>query len=71
VLGSILGPFLGISFSLIAVKHTNVGIAATIMAITPILMLPLVRIVYKEKLNWRAIVGAFTAVAGVAILFLR
>jgi len=71
VLGSILGPFLGISFSLIAIKHTNVGVAATIMAITPILMLPLVRIVYKEKLNWRAIVGAFTAVAGVAILFLR
>jgi drug/metabolite transporter (DMT)-like permease len=71
VLGSILGPFLGISFSLIAIKHTNVGVAATIMAITPILMLPLVRIVYKEKLNWRAIVGAFTAVAGVALLFLR
>ncbi len=69
--GAILGPFLGISFSLIAIAHTKVGIAATIMATVPILMLPLVRFIYKEKLTWRAILGAFTAVAGVGILFLR
>jgi drug/metabolite transporter (DMT)-like permease len=71
ILGSVLGPFLGISFSLIAIEYTKVGIAATIMATTPIIMLPLVKIFYKEKLATRAIVGAFTAVAGVAILFLR
>lgn len=70
-LGSILGPFLGISFSLIAVQHTKVGVAAAIMAIVPILMLPLVRFVYKEHLTWKAIAGAFVAVAGVAVLFLR
>ena len=70
-LGSVLGPFLGISFSLIAIEYTKVGIAATIMALVPILMLPLVRIVYKETLTWRAIAGAFTAVTGVALLFLR
>lgn len=70
-LGSVLGPFLGISFSLIAIQYTKVGIAATIMAIVPILMLPLVRIVYREKLTWRAILGAFVAVGGVAVLFLR
>lgn len=69
--GAILGPFLGISFSLIAIAHTKVGIAATIMATVPILMLPLVRFIYKEKLTWRAILGAFIAVAGVGILFLR
>jgi drug/metabolite transporter (DMT)-like permease len=70
-LGALLGSFLGISFSLIAIEHTKVGIAATIMAMVPILMLPLVRIFYKEKLAWRAIVGAFVAVIGVAMLFLR
>jgi drug/metabolite transporter (DMT)-like permease len=70
-LGSVLGPFLGISFSFIAIEHTKVGIAATIMAMVPILMLPLVRFVYSEKLTWRAILGAFTAFAGVAVLFLR
>jgi len=70
-LGSVLGPFLGITFSLIAIGHTKVGIAATIMATVPILMLPLVRIIYKERLTWRAILGAFTAVGGVAVLFMR
>ncbi len=69
--GSVLGPFLGISLSLIAIEHTHVGIAATIMAIVPIIMLPLVRFVYKERLSQRAILGAFAAVAGVGMLFLR
>ncbi|MGA2625311.1 MAG: DMT family transporter [Bacteroidota bacterium] len=71
VIGSVFGPFLGITSSLIAIEHTSVGIAATIMATVPILMLPLVRIIYKERLTWRAITGAFIAVAGVAVLFLR
>lgn len=69
--GAIFGPYLGITFSLIAIAHTKVGIAATLMATVPILMLPLVRIIYKEHLTWHAIVGASVAVAGVAILFLH
>ncbi len=70
-LGSVLGPFLGISFSLIAIEYTSVGIAATIMATVPVLMLPVIRIVYKEKSGLRAVIGAVTAVVGVAVLFLR
>jgi drug/metabolite transporter (DMT)-like permease len=71
MLGAFLGPYLGVTFSLIAISMTNVAIAATIMALTPIIMLPTVRILFKEKLSWRAIIGAFIAVAGVGILFLR
>ena len=68
--GAIFGPYLGITFSLIAITYTKVGIAATLMATVPILMLPLVRIIYKERLTWHATVGACVAVAGVAILLL-
>lgn len=71
VLGSVLGPFLGISLSLMAVAHTTVGIAATLMATVPIVMLPIVRIVHDERLTWAAVGGAFIAVAGVVMLFLR
>lgn len=71
IIGSILGPFLGITFSLIAIEYTSVGIAATIMAIVPILMLPLVRIVYKERITWQAVLGAIVAVSGVGVLFVR
>jgi drug/metabolite transporter (DMT)-like permease len=71
VLGSVLGPFLGISFSLMAVANTTVGIASTLMATVPIVMLPIVRILNDEKLTWQAVGGAFIAVAGVVMLFLR
>ncbi len=71
LIGAILGPYFGITFSLIAVANTKVGIAAALMATVPILMLPLVRYIYKESLSWKAVAGACIAVAGVAILFLR
>jgi drug/metabolite transporter (DMT)-like permease len=69
--GTVFGPYLGITFSMIAVANTNVGIAATLMSTMPVIMLPLVKYIYKDKLSWRAVIGAFITVAGVAILFLR
>lgn len=69
--GTVFGPYLGITFSMIAVANTNVGIASTLMSTMPVLMLPLVKYFYKDKLGWRSIIGAFVTVAGVAILFLR
>ena len=71
LIGTILGPFLGITFSLIAIENTKVGIAATLMSTMPIIMLPMVRYIYKEKLSWRAITGAVIAVLGIALIFLR
>jgi drug/metabolite transporter (DMT)-like permease len=71
VTGTIFGPYLGITTSLIAVAHAKVGIASTLMSTMPIIMLPMIRYIYKERLNWRAIAGAAIAVAGVGILFLK
>jgi drug/metabolite transporter (DMT)-like permease len=69
--GTICGPYLGITLSLIAITNTGVGIAATIMSIIPILLLPMVWFFYNEKLTWKSVTGAFVSVGGVAILFLR
>lgn len=69
-LGSVFGPFLGVSFSLLAVQHTQAGIAATIMAIVPVLIIPPAIILFKEKPNWKEIAGAVIAVGGVALFFL-
>ena len=71
IIGSIIGPFLGITFSLLAITNTKVGIAATLMATVPIIMLPLIKYYYKEKLSVLSIVGAFIAVIGIAVLFLK
>ncbi len=70
-LGALFGPYFGITFSLIAIMYAKVGIAATIMALPPIIMLPILRYGFKEKLTARAVIGACIAVAGVALLFLR
>lgn len=70
-IGSVIGPYLGITFSMIAISHAKVGIASTLMATVPIIMLPMIRFYYKEKLSWVSIVGAVIAVSGIAVLFLN
>jgi len=69
-LGAFFGPFLGVSFSLLAVQHTSAGIAATLMAITPVLIIAPSVIIFKEKVNWKEILGAVVTVTGVAMFFL-
>ncbi len=69
-LGAFFGPFLGVSFSLLAVQHTETGIAATLMAIVPVLIIAPAVIIFKEKVNWKEILGAVITVSGVALFFL-
>jgi drug/metabolite transporter (DMT)-like permease len=71
LIGTIFGPVLGITGSLIAIEYAKVGIASTLMATMPIIMLPISRFYFKEKLDWKSIMGAFVAVIGTAIIFLR
>ena len=69
-LGSLFGPFLGVSFSLLAIQHTQAGIAATIMSIVPVLIIPPAILFFHEKVNWKEIIGAVITVGGVAVFFL-
>jgi drug/metabolite transporter (DMT)-like permease len=69
--GTFFGPFLGITLSLISIENTKVGIASTLMATVPVIMLPIGKFIFKDTITIKAIVGAVIAVAGVAILFLR
>ena len=69
-LGAFFGPFLGVSFSLLAVQHTQAGVAATLMAISPVLIIPPAIFLFKEKVNWKEILGAVITVIGVAMFFL-
>jgi drug/metabolite transporter (DMT)-like permease len=67
-LGAVFGPFLGVSLSLLAVQLAPTGVASSVMATTPILMLP-VSWLRGEKFGWAGALGAVIAVAGVALLF--
>lgn len=69
-LGAFVGPVLGVVSSLIAIQYIEIGIASTLNALTPVIVLPISYFVLKEKVGWQAIVGTLLAIAGVAILFL-
>ncbi len=69
-IGSFIGPFIGVWLSLIAVQTAQVGVASTLMALAPIIMLPITKWLYKENISRWAITGTFTALFGVAMIFL-
>ncbi len=70
VAGTVVGPFLGIWFSLMAVQLAPVGVAATLMALPPVILIPLGYIIYRERVSRRGVIGTLVAITGVAIIFL-
>ncbi|MFQ5418800.1 MAG: EamA family transporter, partial [Anaerolineae bacterium] len=62
--------FLGIWFSLIAISLSRLGIASTLMALPPVLLIPIEWLVYKKPVSTRGMVGTAVAFAGVALIFL-
>ncbi len=69
-IGSIFGPVVGVSLSLTAVKYTSTAIASTLMAIVPILIIPVSIIFFKEKVKANEVLGALIGVVGVAVIFM-
>ena len=59
------------TFSLYALQHTQVGIASTISALSPVFLLPIGYIFFKERYGWPSVVGTLLALVGVAIFFLE
>jgi len=70
LIGAFFGPFLGVSFSLLAVKYTSTGVASALMSIVPVLIIAPAVVVFKEKITAKELVGAVITVVGVALFFL-
>ena len=68
--GAVAGPFLGVWLSLIAVQRAPLGIAATLTSLAPVILLPLGKIFFQERIGVQAIAGTAAAVAGTVVLFL-
>ena len=62
---ALAGQTLGVTCMQWALKTTQAGIVTAITATTPIFLLPMSRIVEKEKIGLRAVIGAVVAVTGV------
>jgi drug/metabolite transporter (DMT)-like permease len=67
---SLVGPYLGITFSMVAVTLTETGVAQTLLSLMPVMIIPVVWILYGQRTSWRGIMGAVVAVLGVAIIFI-
>ena len=67
---ALAGQTLGVTCMQWALKTTQAGIVAAIIATSPIVLLPLSRMVEGEKIGVRSLVGALVAVGGVVGLIL-
>ncbi len=70
VLTTLFGPTLGVSLSLMAVRYADAGIASTLMALTPVLIIIPYAIMHKEKVRAKEVLGVVTSMVGVAMFFL-
>ncbi|HKK60365.1 MAG TPA: DMT family transporter [Salinivirga sp.] len=68
--GAFFGPFLGVTLSLVAVKFTSAGIAQTLTSLVPVIIILPSVFIFKERVTPREVLGAFVAVAGVAMFFI-
>ncbi|MCX7994917.1 MAG: DMT family transporter [candidate division WOR-3 bacterium] len=68
--GAIFGPFLGVWLSLVAIQHSYIGIASTLMALPPVILIPLSRWIFKEHITKYAVVGTIVAIIGVGLIFI-
>ncbi len=69
--GTIFGPVLGVWLGLISIENMDTGIAATLMSLSPIMILPFAKIIEKEQITTNAVVGAIVSIMGVALLLLN
>ena len=66
---TITGPFIGVSLSLMATLYTSIGIAQTIMAMTPVLIIWPTYLFFHQRILLREVIGAIISVCGVALFF--
>jgi drug/metabolite transporter (DMT)-like permease len=69
-MGTLSGPVIGMIFYISAFKYSAAGIVTTLSGLSPILILPIIAMRYRVKIRREAIIGAISAVVGVAIMVL-
>lgn len=68
MIGSCVGPFLGVSLSLMTLHYLTTGVASTILSLVPICIIPFAIFLHKEHVSIRAVFGAVIAVFGIYLL---
>lgn len=70
-LGAVFGPVVGVVLSLFAIQHaTYLGVASTLMSLSPVILLPVSVVLDKERVSFRAVAGTLVSIGGATALFL-
>lgn len=67
-IGAFSGPFLGVAFLMRAVQFVPSGVAQTVTATVPVLIIPMAILFDKERITARMLWGTLVTVIGVVIL---
>lgn len=67
---TVFGPFVGVSASLLATQYTSTGIAQTLFALTPILIIAPAAWLFHQRVTLREVIGAAISVVGVCLFFI-
>ncbi len=67
---TIFGPFVGVGCSLMAVQYTGAGIASTLMALTPIIIILPAYWLFRQPITAKSVLGAVISCIGVSLFFL-
>lgn len=60
-----LGSWLGIFFSQVAYKYSDLSIAQTLLSTCPLFAIPIMWILYRQRVNWLGFVGTVVAIFGI------
>lgn len=71
IVAILMGPFISVWISLVAIKNTEAGIAQVLLGMVPIFVVMPAWIVYKDRPSLRSAIGIVLAIGGGALLFLR
>lgn len=68
IINATLSMVLGMTFILQALKHGDAGMVAMLSSVSPVLVLPMLWLVYKRSPAWGAWVGALLTVLGTVLI---
>ena len=71
LLGTLVGPVLGIWLSMIALEGAKAGVAVALINTSPLILIPIAYFAYGERPTLRTILGTLVAIGGVFLLLLK
>lgn len=69
--GTVTGPVAGMFAYLFALKHIEAGLVSTLVALSPLFVLPMVIWRYKVRIGWPVVGSTLVVITGVALIGLR